>query len=590
MNGIILTNITGNAAERTTSFQIVNNEREIKQDIYLENKDVTIYLRASACPENQYPTLFLQGTDVTREDRVVTASIEEFRDFVSAILQYNRALDLEYSGWADSIKYPCTACGGEFSPNAMSEAHPDYCKACVETLKICAGCGALGATHVFGTDIFCNNCVSQGSVCQVCATGNKVTRNRSVTVPEDYHGRQKNVRICPDCWGKELVLGGEHHYHYRPEQFYFWDIKGVSKKTKSAGKRVCATAPQDKVLYMGTEIEAIFPKNSHTNIVIAKILEVYGTDKEKLVYAKHDGTVPDPGTELVTHPMTLSMIRSLSWEGLFKQIIMPETKAIGGHMHLNKTAFWTPGHVYKFLKFMRTNIEFVEFIGERPLQADWCKSRSGDGSAVQLAKSYVGNKNSDRYEMINFTQDTIELRFFFTPTTAAALYKNAEFVDSLYNYTINAPLHFTCKDYTTYVEARKTDYPHLAEYLAPKEGHTFLTNGENANVKPKDKGRCASCGRSFDEHSDVHSIDGRTLCSYCVRTCDFCGITHTTASSVRVNAGDEDMCPACTLIYRQCTSCGEYTHRDSLDSVGVCDRCNDTDGPCSTDDDDDNEY
>jgi hypothetical protein len=225
---------------------------------------------------------------------------------------------------------------------------------------------------------------------------------------------------------------------------------------------------------------------------------------------------------------------------------------IGGHIHINKNAFWSIGHTYKFLRFLRTNIEYVEFIGERLLQQQWCKASSKDGRVVQLVKQSKRAENSDRYEMVNFTNQTIELRFFWSPPCPASLYKNAEFVDSLFHYTINSSLHFNVEEFEKYIEFNCSSYPYLYNYIISRKGNnSFSPNAELCKIQPnrisaspvecESALECNSCGEEINS-DDICFVRGATYCRSCVEFCDYCETYHRTDTICVIDSSGREIC------------------------------------------------
>ena len=491
----------------TIKVQIKNT---ILIDFTLAVGGLHIILKYSLRPEWDQDTpnvLFLQGSNTEFDNDFVEIPRKNLKFFLFAIWKYNSTLEAsleEDLSWINIHKFKCKHCSGIKSVTQFDQINFEYCLTCKDDLKICADCGRLGAEHLFGGECFCNNCVCKNSYCQMCEQEHKVTRRLDAVDFSDYHGGSKHLNSCMDCYGTDIELGAELIYTYKPKIFNFMDYDFKKEKY------TVFNTPLNNVLYMGTEIEAVFYEKKHVNVVLGKILKLNEGCAHELIYAKHDGTICDPGSEIVTHPLTLNMFRHISWEKLFDNIIKPVTFGIGGHIHLNKTAFVSSLHVYKFCKFVRTNIKYIEWVAERPLQNDWCKAYSNNGKATRVAKNYINNHNQDRYEMINFTEDTIELRFFWSPSNTEMLLKNVEFVDALYNYTRDVKLHFDYQEFETYIHKHSVAYPYLYNFMLGRGVDiSFTTNSEIAQLYTKDTTEEACCSLSCDPES-----------SY---VCDWCG-------------------------------------------------------------------
>jgi hypothetical protein len=454
---------------------IENISREI--DFNLDIDGINIRIKSSVCPEwdSDNPNiLFLQGSDKENENSSVILPKKNLKYFLFAIWKYNIKLPeyilLEDLEWINKYQFKCKHCNVVQSITQFDQENFEYCLDCKVKLKTCYNCDRLNAQHLFGEQYYCDNCVVKNSFCQNCETEYTITRGCEYSIPNNFHGPDVLIGLCTNCWGKDILFGEENHYHYTPE-FLFRDYDYKKKQYE------VQTEARNNKLYMGMEIEAQFKPAEHTNIVIGRLLKFYNKQEKEILYAKHDGTVPDPGSELVTHPMTLNMFRHIEWQTLFDNIKRPSNDEIGGHIHINKNAFVSPLHVYKFCNFLRTNIEYVEWVAERSLQ-EWCKANSRDGKIVQLAKRFKRVENTDRYEMVNFTKNTIELRFFKSPFTISMLLKNVEFVDALYNYTRDVTLQFSYQNFEEYTDKNSIKYPYLYNFILKRKAYTFCKNAE----------------------------------------------------------------------------------------------------------------
>lgn len=544
-----------NQSEETFEFKIVTSPTNIKFN------GTHFYFRSSIGPELINNILYLHGSDSSMNNDILVASSDDMKNIINTCIEFDPLIALDT--WVEDFKFKCKTCGKYFTIHDFNDTHSAYCHTCATQLKVCTCCGAAGAEYKFGGHYFCEDCTSS-IPCQSC--GKEIrTKYREVSVPSDYHGTVKSIYLCSDCYDKDIEYGKEHHYHYTPDDYIFWDIN-------NKGKRIQCRKTEGK-LFMGMEIEAMFPPKIHTNITLAKILNIYGSRDESIIFAKHDGTVPDPGSEIVTHPMTLNFIHHLTWDGIFKNIITPDRDSIGGHIHINKDAFESPAHVYKFIYFLRTNIRFVEFIGERPLQNEWCKPYSRNGKQINIALKYKEHRNYDRYEMINFTQNTIELRFPKTPSTVSSLYKNAEFIDALYNYSKDAPFKFTVNQFKVWLDIPKNsiNYPHLLNYIYDNNSE-FSSGAELYNTEVL----------SIDD-SNVEALEGLftaaaqtppSISNSLLGICDCCGDEEVEV----IVMGNYTVCSHCADITFICSECGSLTYTDDrhVNSAGmpICSDCN----------------
>ena len=536
--------------------------------LIIENQDRTISynasngvkLRSDACPEISDPYLFLQGSlNTMNNTEIAIADWEFILKCCVAVKEYN-----EVNSFVGSISghIPCKKCNTHHAWDTLSIK--GYCVDCLANLFECASCNSLEGFISFDGKYYCNCGAVFKSTCQNCGTKHIYIKPKHVQVPTDYHGENKTVNLCSDCYSLPLQYGMEHHYNYKPEQLNFWS---VGKK----GERVKQSIIPPKVLYMGIEFEVLFPTWTQENLQIQKILSIYG-EKENMLFAKHDGSVPSPGSELVTHPMTLEFIKSLSWEGLCDNIIKPATKNIGGHIHCSKTAFWSLAHIYRFVKFMRTNIKYCEWVGERTLRDDYCA-----GKTKLKASSYAlyNYRNDDRYEMINFTSDTIELRFPWSPYTPQMIYKNAEFVHALWSYTITAPLHFSIDDFEKFVRSMSKMYKNFITFIDSRNKDiVFISNKELLNNERDDIDddvRCYSCNDTIYETNTINGVD---YCDDCIYYCDICEEVHIYINTNIISGSyGTRVCQTCYDTHSACVSCNDVLHNDELDDNNVCNSC-----------------
>ena len=295
-------------------------------------------------------------------------------------------------------------------------------------------------------------------------------------------------------------------------------------------REIVETKPAKGELYLGIEIEAML-KGKSVEIELGRIAQVYGNDCS-IIYGKHDGSISEnveawmpevQCVELVCQPMTLDCYRNRKWTVVFDRYVKPkkyETSTLGGHIHLTKAAF-TLTQLYKFCKFIRTNVEYVTYIGERKLNNSYCSSYCSTGKVVRQIKK--GYENNNRYEMLNITYfNTVELRFFGSPYDRTSMIKNLEWCWALWEYTKIAPLHFTYKDFNKWIKENKQHFEILASWIDYSK--TFKTNEENTISRDRyDTSECYHCNRERDAEDMYYiSSEDNYICEHCVNTCSCC--------------------------------------------------------------------
>ena len=353
---------------------------------------------------------------------------------------------------------------------------------------------------------------------------------------------------------------------------------------------IITNIPVKGELYFGVEIECLL-KEKYLTGYLTRLKDVYGT----IVTGKHDGTVSDnigqslkdvhehiSATELVISPMTIDCYKNRTWGKIFDSVIKPNyyyTSTLGGHIHMSMSAFQNRLHLYKYMKFIRTNIEYIKFIGERDFTSNsYCKAVSSNGEVVKQVRNW--SQNADRYEILNLTHfGTLENRFFVSPFTREHLLKNLEWCQALWAFTKTASLHFTVEDFHAWVHKHDKEYPSLIKFI--KDCGTFTVNEEVVRYYEDDDDDCDEDGIYSCEccGDDVYSddaiwVDGEAYCSDCAFYCEHCQ-EYRTGDSYMVD--DECWCEVCTtddaVWCKNCrTYSANYIYVDSRDEC-LCDRC-----------------
>lgn len=339
-------------------------------------------------------------------------------------------------------------------------------------------------------------------------------------------------------------------------------------------------------LYFGVEIECLL-KEKYLTGYLTRLREVYGS----IVTGKHDGTVSQniehklkekykniSATELVISPMTIDCYKNRTWNKIFDSVIKPDyyyTSTLGGHIHMSMSAFQNRLHLYKYMKFIRTNTEYIKFIGERDFDDNtYCKASSSNGKVVKQVRHW--SHNADRYEVLNLTHfNTLENRFFVSPFTREHLLKNLEWCQALWAFTKTASLHFTVEDFHSWAHKHDKEYPSLIKFI--KDCGTFTVNEEiirdfdddddDGNVERT----CSCCGDSIIYYDDIIWVDGEVYCSDCAFYCESCEEYHTGDS---YTVGGECWCSFC--VERNagwCDSCSTYVPSENLKYVVSRDEC-----------------
>lgn len=211
-----------------------------------------------------------------------------------------------------------------------------------------------------------------------------------------------------------------HTYSYKPEpKFHKLDEESTSF-----------------LLYMGCEIEVDIGGKSEQNAKV--ILDKY-SDKEKYLYIKYDGSLPN-GFEIVTHPMTLNYHKAFNYKEMFCDLIemgykAHDTNTCGLHIHINRNYFGEKQKdqslgilkmLWIFEKFekqicilSRRKSGYAEFI-----KHTW--SKDADDPLMLFAHSATSRQRRWAINLRN--ENTIEIRCFKGTLNIDTFFNTLEFV------------------------------------------------------------------------------------------------------------------------------------------------------------------
>ncbi len=245
-------------------------------------------------------------------------------------------------------------------------------------------------------------------------------------------------------------------------------------------------------MYAGHEIEMYSDGEDFSDVehTLAQVNDLYRTlnpltRNRKCAIAKRDGSLDEYGSggfELVTVPLTTEQVYGIF--GAFKTLGNGRCSAwdkgedVGHHIHLSKAAIG-PLTLGKLLVFMNAepNRTFLEAIACRP--AGFNKFRT---------KRLTQTENSDRYEVLNVTNTTVEFRLFKSNLYGRAILKNHEFAVAAVKFCEQAahgfgeveshldPLH--CANFRNFVAVNRNAYRYLHEFLL---SHPLISGGYRSN-------------------------------------------------------------------------------------------------------------
>lgn len=293
----------------------------------------------------------------------------------------------------------CDSCDQPVADTHTTDTGNEVCAECAEQFYTsCAHCGAY-ATDTRSTD-------NDQSICRSCANWHFTECDRCELFSDATETTASGSEVCRDCadadyWRcdgcDQLIYDGDacssceddersdliYHYEYKPQPRFHGD------------------GP----LFLGAELEINVPDGLLDDC--ASTAMAYLGD---LGYLKEDGSI-DHGFEIVTHPMSYpwamdhfpwDMLASLRGDGC-------HGRGTGLHVHISRAAFASPGHVFRWLKFLYRNAKQVTTLARR--------SSNGyarfDTDGRERIKDYAKGAKSTRYQAVNTQNDhTFELRMF----------------------------------------------------------------------------------------------------------------------------------------------------------------------------------
>lgn len=300
-----------------------------------------------------------------------------------------------------------------------------------ETKGVCKSCGKYRKMYsgVNGGEKVCLDCLPHSGKCTDCSEQSHLLI--LTNIGEAY---------CPNCQVKKLK-GHEQRWNYTPRKFL------------THGKN-------DFMLGVENEVQIANNIGKHDYLdQITKSLP------QSTAYTVYDGTI-DYGTEIVFHPRTLESYRELDYSGMF-QCIVPH-RSTGMHVHIERKAFLNKMHLYKFIRFIVKNRDFIKVIAERDttIRRSWKFTKEID--AISKVKGY--DVDPDKYMDINMLHHkTIEVRIFKGATKTEQLLKNLEFCHSLVKFSQETrPKYMTVYRLKRWLKDNQSLYQNLTSFIEEK--------------------------------------------------------------------------------------------------------------------------
>lgn len=283
---------------------------------------------------------------------------------------------------------PCRNCGRcdqWCRANRCTECQYCYCSGPCED---CGGCSCEGPCS------YCDTCGCEGP-CGYCHTC----------------GCQGTCDEHPDRWN-----GTIHGYSYKPRPVFY------------------GTGP----LFMGMELEVETPNTGKSLSVVTDTLG-------DLAYVKEDSSIRH-GFEIVTHPMDWSYV-----DTQFPWRVLPDLRATGAqvnpdenglHVHLSRSGFDGPCHVFRWMKLLHRNRSRVSVLARRDSDQWAAWNRSTRRMTKFIAKPELQHNRfitRDQREFLRYNGFT---RYEAINTTNAATFELRMFASSLDSQEVAAALAF----------------------------------------------------------------------------------------------------------------------------------------------------
>ena len=226
-------------------------------------------------------------------------------------------------------------------------------------------------------------------------------------------------------------------------------------------------------LVFGVELE-MEPK-SEDDAGQREIVEALGGDDPDFIL-KSDGSLRS-GVELVTKPMTLEEHKDWRWADVLESVqgiaqSGAGTTRCGMHVHINKAAL-SPLLLGKLLVFLNADYtdELICLIAQRRGNG-YCEKdckRLNDGGRLWRYAS------PDRYERLNVTRRTCEVRIFRGNLRPERVLKNIEFCHAAVAFCRDASMKEVTspRAFKEFLLKNRSIYPELVRFLAEKQVPAF---------------------------------------------------------------------------------------------------------------------
>ncbi len=355
-----------------------------------------------------------------------------------------------------------------------------YCESCRENLSYCEHCNQYSDANNFIhiTDIdewWCDECANEAAyVCHEC----------NEYISENYG--DCNISLCQSCLHENYFFCEDCNELYHIDDAFSTDngmyCEYCYNENYSNNINNYSYQPDlnfqssiddnEKILpYLGFELES---GGADTQNSINEIAELISEDNEDILYLKEDGSIPDYGFEMVSHPITLKRHKELDWENILNTMSnnglrSHDLENCGLHVHVSRN-YLTP---YKWLLvdwLISKHQDEFELLARRK-ETHWAAFKKNSGEGVK--ETY--GKSTCRYQAVNFcNSQTVEFRLFRGTLKYSTFMATLELVDALVHWakqvSICDILHNknALIDFVKYAKEHNNLYSNLINYMEKK--------------------------------------------------------------------------------------------------------------------------
>ena len=373
--------------------------------------------------------------------------------------------------------YICDDCGDYMSPDDEISVYDGnrnlakhVCPYCADEYPVCVECGervlseCLVDTGWGGADL-CEYCAENSDNWDFCANCGEWHEGCEY-IDGDYY--------CESC-AEEIR---SHDCHNSENSGY---VNSYGYKPRPRFHSVLEESDGNSPLYMGVELE-IDSDDEDTNAVECAD-ELHDMDyNADFFYLKHDGSLNEPGIEIVTHPCTLAYhMQRFPW----KEIVdtarsngysSHDIGTCGLHVHVSRDALGGDTDaqdltIAKIVIMMDKLWDYLVKFSRRDYSQlqQWAKKMDArvdetdsDENAIEKTNAAAGY---ERYHALNLqNRNTIEFRLFRGTLKLNTIMATLQFVDGLCRYAMAHSVK-ECLATDWMDLASSIDYPEFRQYL-----------------------------------------------------------------------------------------------------------------------------